>query len=112
MRYENQAFENQTLVLDGNEYIGCTFKNCTLVYSASGQGGNIEPLSAEGLQIQYEGAAKVAIELHDQIIEAGVAMAPIGAYLRIGPSWFQRIAVPSNVGSAARDTVGLAVIPS
>lgn len=110
MLYQNQAFENQDLVLDGNDYIDCTFKNCTLVYSASGQGGKIEPLDAKNVRIKYEGAARVAVDLHSQALEEGFAMAPVGAYVRYGPNWFQRVPVPTNVGAHAGQTKGMAVV--
>ena len=32
--YKQQTLENQTVVLDGNEFIGCELRHCTLVYKA------------------------------------------------------------------------------
>jgi len=32
--YKNQTLENQTLILDGNEFHHCEIKNCTLVFKA------------------------------------------------------------------------------
>lgn len=33
MRYESNTFVDMTLDLEGNEFVQCTFKRCTLVYS-------------------------------------------------------------------------------
>jgi hypothetical protein len=32
VRYENQQFENMNIILDENEYIGCQFKACNVIY--------------------------------------------------------------------------------
>jgi hypothetical protein len=34
--FKGKTFENENVILDGNEYVGCTFSNCELVYGASG----------------------------------------------------------------------------
>ena len=36
MRYENTKFVDETLVLDGNQYIGCTLERCSLIYRGTG----------------------------------------------------------------------------
>jgi hypothetical protein len=33
MRYNNQSFFGDTVMLCGNEYLGCTFSKCKLVFS-------------------------------------------------------------------------------
>lgn len=33
--HKTETFENRSIVLDGNDYEDCTFRNCTLIY----QGG-------------------------------------------------------------------------
>jgi hypothetical protein len=37
MKYQGQPFSNRTVELDGNEYDGCDFQNCTMIY----RGGEI-----------------------------------------------------------------------
>lgn len=111
MRYENEAFRDAELHLDGNEYINCTFENCTLIYSASGVGGRIEPLPAKGLTIEYREAAKIAVDLHDHVLIAGIGSnSPMGAYLRVGSTWFQRVDKPGRAGPEGDKTEGLAVV--
>lgn len=34
MRYDNKSFFRERVVVDGNEYRGCTFSNCQLIYRA------------------------------------------------------------------------------
>ncbi len=32
MNYQNRTYENTREVIDGNEYKGCVFRNCRIVY--------------------------------------------------------------------------------
>ena len=32
MKFKNHTFEGQNVLLDGNEFIDCTFKNCKIEY--------------------------------------------------------------------------------
>lgn len=32
MRYDNKTFFNETIDLDGNEFYGCTFSHCMIVF--------------------------------------------------------------------------------
>ncbi len=32
MRFENQVISDQTVALDGNEFIDCTFHNCKIIH--------------------------------------------------------------------------------
>lgn len=109
MRYENRAFKGETLTLDGNEYINCTFEDCVVVYAASGKGGEITPLSATGFTLRYEGAAAEAFQLHQRIIAIGSAKTPVGSALRIGEAWFQRIKPPVNAPEFAPGDSGMSV---
>jgi hypothetical protein len=55
MRYENRIFENETIALDGNDFIDCTFRNCRFVYG--GGDFNIERIRFDSLELTVEGAA-------------------------------------------------------
>ena len=35
MKFTNRTFEDQTQKLDGNEFIGCTFRRCKLQFGAT-----------------------------------------------------------------------------
>lgn len=89
MRYENRTFENETILIDDNEYIDCIFNSCRLLYA----GGAVEftPFKATELKLEFVGAARGGADMKRKLIEAGAKMAPVGAYLQIGDVWFQRI---------------------
>jgi len=36
MRFENTTFTDQDVAVDGNEYEGCRFENCNIIYRGSG----------------------------------------------------------------------------
>jgi hypothetical protein len=55
MRYENKAFDNETIKLDDNDFIDCTFKNCKFVYA--GGHFNIERIRFDSLELTVEDAA-------------------------------------------------------
>ena len=54
MRFESQTFENQTIVLDWNEFINCKLVNCVVRYAGHG------PVDFRGSSLD-----KCTIELFD-----------------------------------------------
>jgi hypothetical protein len=38
MEYRDQIFENEDVLLDGNTFTGCTFRNCNLLFNAIAPG--------------------------------------------------------------------------
>ena len=55
MRFEQQQFDNETIVLDDNEYIDCTFRNCKFQYG--GGDFNIERIRFDSLEFTVSGPA-------------------------------------------------------
>lgn len=55
MKYENRQFDNETIVLDDNEYIDCTFRNCKFQYN--GGEFNIERIRFDSLEFTVGGPA-------------------------------------------------------
>lgn len=55
MRYENQTFRNETITLDDNDFIDCTFVGCKFHYS--GGQFNIERIRFDSLGFTVEGPA-------------------------------------------------------
>jgi hypothetical protein len=56
-RIQNKTFENETVVVDGNSFHNCTFKNCVIEYS----GGLFEfgqSVTFPNSKITISGAAK------------------------------------------------------
>ncbi len=57
MQHKDQNFSGTTEALDGNEYVNCKFKNCTMVY----RGGGIPVINGcnfEDCKWQFEEAAE------------------------------------------------------
>lgn len=61
MRFENQRFENETITLDDNEYIDCTFSQCRFEYA--GGEFNIERIKFDSLQFTVSDAAARTVKL-------------------------------------------------
>ena len=55
MRYEKQSFTNETVTLDGNEFIDCNFSKCTFEYG--GGDFNIERIRFDTLGFTVSGPA-------------------------------------------------------
>lgn len=55
MRFANQQFDNETIVLDDNEYVDCTFRNCKFQYN--GGDFNIERIRFDSLEFTVGGPA-------------------------------------------------------
>lgn len=69
-RFQNSTFRNDILVLDGNEYEGCEFKDCTLIY----RGGllpRLAPCLFFGYSLRFEGAAENTILLLAALYQDG-----------------------------------------
>lgn len=61
MRFENQTFTNESVTLDDNEFIGCTFNNCHFRYN--GGEFNISRIRFDSMQFTVEGAAARTVML-------------------------------------------------
>lgn len=61
MRYENQTFRNETITLDGNHFVECTFIGCKFHYS--GGDFNIERIRFDSMEFMVEGPAARTILL-------------------------------------------------
>jgi hypothetical protein len=58
--YKAESFESRSIVLDGDEYEDCTFRNCTLIY----RGGDLPKLlnnSLENCSWQFQDAAERSV---------------------------------------------------
>ncbi len=43
MKFEDQTFDSQDVLLDGNEYINCTFNGCQIVFQGVQRIGLVSP---------------------------------------------------------------------
>lgn len=61
MRFENQTFANESITLDDNEFVDCSFQNCEFVY----HGGefNISRIKFDSMQFTVGGPAARTVML-------------------------------------------------
>lgn len=70
-RYEKQSFTNQEVILDGNQYIGCVFNRCVLVFSGGGL-PTLERCTFNSTRIQLDGAAQETLSYLGILSKAGL----------------------------------------
>jgi len=70
-RYEKQSFTNQEVVLDGNQYIGCVFNRCVLVFSGGGL-PVLERCTFNSTRIRLDGAAQETLSYLGILSKAGL----------------------------------------
>ncbi|MGH8175440.1 MAG: hypothetical protein ACREV5_04155 [Steroidobacter sp.] len=61
MRFENQAFQNEQITLDDNEFVNCTFTKCKFHYS--GGEFNIDRIRFDSLEFTVQGPAARTVML-------------------------------------------------
>ncbi len=55
-RYNKTAFRGKALVIDGNEYLGCKFENCTIVFCGAAP-VVLDACTFEACQWSFDGPA-------------------------------------------------------
>jgi hypothetical protein len=91
MRYAGQHFAKQTMRLDGNQFINCTFDECTLLFAGT-DSFEITPMDANGVTICFEGAAAAGKQLYQRL--QGIFAAEAG-YMELGGVLFARAEKPN-----------------
>ncbi len=61
MRFENKVFQNESVTLDENEFVGCTFTDCRFQYS--GGEFNIDRIRFNALELTMQGPAARTVML-------------------------------------------------
>ncbi len=56
MKFEDQAFDSQDVLLDGNEYINCTFNGCKIIFQGVKNIGLANP-TFNACQWSFDGPA-------------------------------------------------------
>ena len=72
MEYSSKAFKDETVELDGNQYQGCTFQGCKLMY----YGGPIpyfDSCSFDSSPFMFEKGAGNALEFLRELYHAGLS---------------------------------------
>jgi hypothetical protein len=62
MRFEKQNFTDTTITLDFNEFVGCTFKGCTLMYYGY-SGFQLSGCDLERAHLRFTGPAGQAVSV-------------------------------------------------
>jgi hypothetical protein len=70
VRVENSTFEGVDVVLDGNEYVGCVFRRCTLVFSGSA-GVALQNNRIEDCSWRFDGAAQRTLAFMSALYQGG-----------------------------------------
>ena len=69
-RHQGATFTNQTVVLDGNDYLNCTFTNCELVFRATGT-VSLTGVTANNCRWTFEGAAGLTVKFMTALYQGG-----------------------------------------
>jgi hypothetical protein len=72
-RYENEEFVDRRVAIDGNDYFGCTFNGCTIVYRGD-DGVSLDRVLFEDCQFALEGPAGRATSFIKLVAENSPAM--------------------------------------
>ena len=71
-RYKKQSFKNADIELDENEFVGCKFEGCTLIYHG-GKPPRINGCSfSSDIRISFEGAAGDTVALMTALYHCGL----------------------------------------
>jgi hypothetical protein len=58
VHFQNETFKESEVVLDNNEYVGCTFESCRFVYSGAANPAFEHNVISGDLNLEIRGAAK------------------------------------------------------
>lgn len=78
--YQNRAFANENIVVDGNRYVACSFRSVGLIY----KGGDLpvfEGCTFQGISLQLGGSALSTVRYLSGLHQGGF-VAPVEATLR------------------------------
>jgi len=71
MKFSNKTFKDETVELDGNQYVDCSFQGCKLVYNGGGI-PHFEGVKFEGGSFMFEKGAGNAVEFLRELYHAGL----------------------------------------
>ncbi len=69
-QHQGAAFANETVVLDGNEYLNCTFTNCEIVFNATGT-VSMNGVTANNCRWTFDGAAGLTVKFLTALYQGG-----------------------------------------
>ena len=71
-QHQGATFTNETVVLDGNEYLNCTFNNCDIIFGATA-GVTLNGISFNDCRWTFTGPAGTTINFLTALYQAGVS---------------------------------------
>ena len=83
MRFANQAFQNETVILDGNEFVQCSFNRCKFQYS--GGDFNIDRIVFDSMEFTVDGPAARTVLLLRSLWANPVGREAVLGLLNAGP---------------------------
>lgn len=70
MLFKEMTFKNQTLQLDGNEYVGCSFERCSLTFRGE-DSSTLDNCSYVDVDFNFDGPAKATLDFLQSLYQAG-----------------------------------------
>ena len=70
-QHEGETFTNETVVLDGNEYLNCTFTDCELFFHGTA-GESLHGITLNDCRWTFDGPAGLTINFMTALYQAGV----------------------------------------
>ena len=70
MKFEDQTFDNQAILLDGNQYIECTFNRCRITFRGIGGHAFISP-TLNDCRWHFDGPAGNTLKFLSTVYELG-----------------------------------------
>ncbi len=69
-RHQGATFTNETVVLDGNEYLNCTFTNCDIVYRGTAT-VSLDGVTTDNCRWTFEGPAGMTVKFLTALYQGG-----------------------------------------
>ncbi len=69
-RHQGATFSNETVVLDGNEYLDCTFTNCDIVYRGTAA-VSLDGVTTDNCRWTFEGSAGMTVKFLTALYQGG-----------------------------------------
>ena len=70
-QHQGETFTNETVVLDGNDYLNCTFTNCEIVFRGTAS-VSLHGINFNDCRWTFDGPAGLTINFMTALYQAGV----------------------------------------
>ena len=100
-QHQGETFTNETVVLDGNDYLNCTFTNCEIVFRGTAS-VSLHGINFNDCRWTFDGPAGLTINFMTALYQAGVTELIDGTFENI-----RRGVVQPPVPKSSRDELVL-----